>query len=148
MAGRFIDKPRVYSLSQYRSGGRHDQLGKKYPRTVAPRGPWRYEKPVIVLTGRRTMSSAESFALMMAQCPQVTTLGDRTAGSSGNPRLLKLPGEITVRLPRWLDMDAQGKPIDSVGVKPDIPVKTSVSDFTATHDPVAETALKTLRSKT
>lgn len=147
MAGRFVDKRRVYSLSQYRSGSRHDQLGKKYPRTVAPRGPWRYEKPVIVLTGRRTMSSAESFALMMAQCPQVTTLGDRTAGSSGNPRLLKLPGEITVRLPRWLDMDPQGKPIDGVGVQPDVPLKTSVSDFTAARDPVVEAALKRLRGK-
>jgi C-terminal processing protease CtpA/Prc len=103
-----------------------------------------YEKPVIALTGQKTMSSAESYALMMGQCPQVTTLGDRTAGSSGCPRLLELPADITVRLPRWLDMDPKGKPLDFVGVKPEVVVETSVNDFKSNCDPVLQAALKRL----
>jgi hypothetical protein len=111
IAGRFTDTPRVYSSSRYRNGRGHDQLTPKQPRKFEPKGPWRYEQPVAVLCGQKTMSSAESLVLMLAQCPQVTTLGDRTAGSSANPRRLELPGEITVNLPRWIDLDPGGKPI-------------------------------------
>ena len=64
------------------------------------------------------MSSAESFALMLAQCKQATTMGDRTAGSSANPRQIELPGKIVVNLPRWIDLDPDGKPIDTAGVAP------------------------------
>jgi hypothetical protein len=145
LAGRFADRPRTYSLNQYRSGRKHGELGRKLERTFEPRGPWRYEKPVITLTGQKTMSSAESYALMMAQCPQVTTLGDRTAGSSGCPRLLRLPADITVRLPRWLDMDPKGKPLDFDGIMPEVVIKTSGNDFNSDRDPVLRAALNRLR---
>jgi C-terminal processing protease CtpA/Prc len=71
----------------------------------------------------------------------------RPPWSLGNPRLLNLPGEITVRLPRWLDMDPTGKPIDAVGVEPQILLKRSVNDFTAARDPVVEAVLGRLRRK-
>lgn len=145
MAGRFLDKERVYSVDQYRNGPKREQLGNKIPRKVGPRGSWHYTSPVAVLIGQKTMSSAESFALMMAQCPQVTTMGDHTAGSSANPRRLELAGGIAVNLPRWLDMDPSSKPIDLVGVAPAVPVKASAKDFTDTHDPVIEAALDLLR---
>ena len=34
------------------------------------------------------MSSNESFAAMMGECPNVTLMGDRTRGSSGNPKVV------------------------------------------------------------
>ena len=144
IAGRFTDSPKVYSSSRYRNGGRHEQLTPKMERKFERRGPWRYDRPVAVLCGQKTMSSAESFVLMLAQCPQVTTLGDRTAGSSANPRRHEIQG-VTVNLPRWLDLDPQGKPIDGVGVAPMVPVKASAKDFTADRDPVLEAALEFLR---
>ena len=118
IAGRLLDRRRVYSLSQYRNGPKHTDLGPKHERTCGPAGPWHYAGPVVVLQGRKTMSSAESFALALAQCPQVTTLGDRTAGSSGNPRRVDAGAGIVVNLPRWIDMDPEGKPIDAVGRRP------------------------------
>lgn len=147
IAGRLIDRPRVYGLNQYRSGPKHTDLGPKLRRTCRPSGPWHYVGPVIVLQGQRTMSSAESLLLALAECPQVTTMGDRTAGSSGNPRRIKLPAGITVNLPRWLDMDPQGKPIDAVGVTPDVPVKTTPADFSDRRDPVLTAALEELRRR-
>jgi len=146
VAGRFLDRERVYSLNQYRAGPAHDDLGPKLERKAAPRGPWRYQAPVVVLTGQRTMSSAESLALMLAQCPQVTTMGDRTAGSSGNPRRIELECGITVNLPRWLDMDPEGRPIEHVGVPPDVPVECAPGALDETHDPVAEAAFARLRA--
>jgi len=147
IAARFLDRERTYSTNQYRSGAGHDELGQRYERKFEPRGPWRYEAPVVALQGRKTMSSAESLALMFAQCPEVTTMGDRTAGSSANPRRLELPRGIVVNLPRWLDMDPDGKPIDAVGIAPMEPVDaTSVSDF-EDDDPVFDAAVRFLKKK-
>lgn len=145
MAGRFADKERVYSLNQYRNGPKHKQLGRKLDRKFRPRGSWRYEAPVAVLCGQKTMSSAESFVLMMAQCPQAVLIGDRTAGSSANPRRLELDGNIKVNLPRWLDMDPKGNPIDAVGIQPDVQVKVGLKDFTDTEDPVLEAGIAYLK---
>ena len=145
IAGRFVDEERIYSLNQYRDGPAHDDLGKRLERRFAPRGPWRYEAPVIALTGQRTLSSAESMALMLAQCPQVTTLGDRTAGSSANPRRLELACGIVVNVPRWLDMDPEGNPIEHVGIAPDVAIETEPDDFSDTDDPVLAAAFARLR---
>lgn len=145
VAGRFLEKKRVYSLNQYRSGPKHTDLGEEYERVCQPRGPWPYKSPVVVLIGQKTMSSAESFALMLAQAPQVTTMGDRTAGSSANPRVLPLPKKVEISLPRWLDMGPDGKPIDHVGVQPEIAVDAAPETFTETSDPVLNAALKHLR---
>ncbi len=144
LAGRFLDKEAVYSKSQYRTGKRHKDLGKAHERTFEPRGPWRYEAPVALLQGEKTMSSAESLALMFAQCPKVTTIGHHTAGSSANPRRLELDFGITVNLPRWLDLDPSGQPIDRVGVAPDVPIDApNPGDFQGA-DPVFEAAIQHL----
>ncbi len=145
VAARFADQKRVYSLNQYRNGPKHDQLGPKLERSFEPRGPWRYESPVVLLQGQRTLSSAESMALMFAQCPQVTTMGDRTGGSSGNPRRIELEGGIQVNLPRWHDMDPAGNPIEGVGIAPEVVVKAKPEEFTSVKDPVLDAALALLR---
>jgi hypothetical protein len=147
IAGRFLKRRCVYSLSQYRSGARHTDLGPRHERSCEPDGPWHYGGPVVVLQGQRTMSSAESFVLMLAQCPQVITLGDRTAGSSANPRRIDAGAGIVVNLPRWLDMDPQGKPIDAVGVAPRQKIETRPDDFTNDRDPVLTAALEEVRRR-
>jgi hypothetical protein len=148
IAGRFAERKHVYSKHQFRSGPRHDQLGPIMERAFEPRGPWRYEAPVVVLIGPRTMSSAESLVLMMDQCPAVTTVGDRTAGSSGNPRQLDLhEGRIQVNLPRWLDLDPDGTPIDARGIQPDIVVDTPDLESFRTQDPVVERAVRVLEKE-
>ena len=145
MAGRFLDKSVVYAKNQYRNGPKHSDLGDVLERACEPCGPWRYESPVVVLCGQRTMSSAEAFVLMFAQAPQVTTMGDRTAGASANPRTLEVADGIVVNMPRWVAMDADGKPFETVGIAPDVRVEAKPEEFTPTSDPVLEAALKRLR---
>ena len=145
VAGRFVDEPRVYATNRYRNGPKHEQFGDVLERVVEPRGPWRYGAPLAVLQGQRTMSSAESFALMLAQCPGATTMGDRTAGSSANPRRLELECGLEVNLPRWHDMDPDQNPIERVGVPPDVPLEFPIEAFTDERDPVLEAALRRLR---
>ena len=114
-------------------------------RKFGPTGPWQYDKPVVALFGRKTMSSAESMALMLAQCPNVTTMGHPTAGASANPRRVEVcRGKITVNMPRWLDMDPSGKPFEDVGIAPDKLIKADSGAFRR-GDPVVAAALKRLR---
>lgn len=145
IAGCFLDRERVYAMSQYRDGPAHDDLTKKFPRTLAPNPRWYYTGPVVVLQGQRTMSSAEAFVLMLAKCSNVTTMGDRTAGSSGNPRQVDAGAGIVVNLPRWIPEDADGKSFDTTGVPPDVPIETTDQDFTRTADPVLSAALERLK---
>ena len=147
IAGRLLDRRRVYSLSRYRNGPKHTDLDPKHKRACGPAGPWHYVGPVVVLQGQKTMSSAESFALALAQCPQVTTLGDRTAGSSANPRRVDAGAGIVVNLPRWIDMDPEGKPIDAVGVAPRVKIDAKPEDFSGDQDPVLAAALENLRTR-
>tara|TARA_R110002124_G_scaffold287325_1_gene472894 strand:+ start:311 stop:1939 length:1629 start_codon:yes stop_codon:yes gene_type:complete len=146
ISGYFIEKPTLYAMHQYRSGPKHTDLGNPQKRIVSPDQNWYYQGPVIVLQGERTMSSAEAFVLMLAACPHVTTMGDRTAGSSGNPRRIDAGAAIIVNLPRWIPQDASGNSFDTVGIQPDVPVKATPKEFTKTADPVLSAALKRLRT--
>lgn len=143
MAGRFTDEPRVYATQRYRSGPGRDELGPWSQRVLAPRGE-PFELPVVVLTGPAVMSSAEGFALALSACPTVTTLGARTAGSSGNPRVLELAGGITAAVPRWLAADPDHRHFEGRGIAPDVSVDPGADAF-ETADPVFEAALARLR---
>jgi len=145
IAGRLLEEAVVYSKNRYRNGAAHDDLGPVLDRVCEPRGPWRYEAPLVILWGRRTMSSAESMGLMLAQVPGAVTMGDNTAGSSGNPMQLTLEGGVRVNLPRWLDLDPEGRPIEHVGVAPEIRVEAEPAEFTNEADPVLAAALARLR---
>lgn len=147
MAGYFLDQPRLYAMHQYRSGSEHSDLGAKQKRIFIPNKNWYYQGPVIVLQGEKTMSSAEAFALMLAECPNVTTMGDRTAGSSGNPRRIDAGAGIIVNLPRWIPLDINGNSFDTVGIQPDIKIQAAPKDFTKTEDPVLTAALQRLRKQ-
>ena len=89
VAGRFVANTFVYGYSQVRSGPGHSDLTDKRPRSVAPRGPWRYGRPVILLIGQKCMSSNESFVAMMSGVqPQVRFGPKPGAFTSGHDDLL------------------------------------------------------------
>jgi Peptidase family S41/Tricorn protease C1 domain len=145
VAGRFLNKPFVYAYSQFRSGPRHNDLTGKMERTVSPRGPWRYSRPVVLLIGQKCMSSNESFVAMMSGDPDLTTMGDHTCGSSGNPRMVELPMDITVSVPRWIDYLPDGTALDERGFSPQLPFKPQPGAFEGQHDDLLAAALARLR---
>jgi C-terminal processing protease CtpA/Prc len=144
-AGRFLSKDFVYGFSQYRNGASHTNLTEKYPRTAPSKGPWRYNRPVVLLIGQKCMSSNESFIGMMTGAPEVTTMGDRTCGSSGNPKLFKLPLDITVSVPQWIDYMPDGTPLDERGFQPQIRFEPKPGAFEGVRDDLLAAALERLR---
>ncbi|MGH7967317.1 MAG: S41 family peptidase [Limisphaerales bacterium] len=145
VARRFIVKDFVYAYSQFRNGPGHNDLTQKMARSISPPGPWRYEHPVVLLIGQKCMSSNESFVAMMSGDPDLTTMGDHTCGSSGNPRMLELPLDITVSVPRWIDYLPDGSPLDERGFQPQVPFKPKPGAFEGNRDDLLSAALERLR---
>lgn len=144
VAGRFLEKPFVYGSSQFRNGPAHTNLTGHDKRTVVPHGPWRYDRPVLVLIGQKVMSSAESFVGMMTGDPLAKTMGDHTCGSSGNPEMVQLPLDLIVSVPRWIDYRPDGMALDEVGFEPQIPFHPSPGAFEEDHDDLLTAALARL----
>jgi len=144
VAGRFVPKEFVYGYSQFRDGPAYTNLTKKDPRQVQPRGPWRYDKPVILLIGQKCMSSCESFVGMMLGASNVTTMGDHTCGSSGNPKIYNLPMDLAVSVPLWIDYKPDGKPLDENGFEPQVPFVPQPNAFAGARDDLLTAALARL----
>ena len=140
-AGCFVDKPTVYSKNTTRADGEWSPV---YDRAVSPTaGRARYKGKVFVLMGPANMSSCESFLLMMKQAG-ATLVGERSYGSSGNPKPHDLGNGVTVFLSSWKDLLPDGTTLEGKGVAPDVEVKSKPAEF-ATTDPVLEAALKLAR---
>jgi len=147
VAARFVDTTRVYSSYQYRSGSDRNALTKKIKQTVSPRGPWRYNRPVILLMGQGCISACESFCAMMAACPNVTTMGDHTRGATGFPVPFKLGHEIEIHVPQWLVTLPDGQVVDGHGVLPDVPFVPKPDSFTEYRDELMTLTLARLRKE-
>ncbi len=145
-AGCFIDQLRVYAKHVYRDIHSPDGFSEPSERIVRPKkGRPKYRGKVAVLTGEAIMSSCEAFLLMMKQVPGCVLVGDRSFGSSGNPKPIHLSNGVVVYLPSWKAMRPDGTVFEGEGIEPDIVVEAAESDFDS-GDPVLEAALESLRS--
>ena len=98
-----------------------------------------YGKPTAVLTGPVNMSSNEAFLLMM-RAAGATLVGEKTLGASGNPQPVELGNGVTEYLPSWRAYQADGNPLEGVGLTPDVEVATNAADLQA-EDPVLDAAV-------
>jgi len=133
IAGCFLDKPAVYAAHVMRSGGK---FSEQSTRTVAPNpaGP-KFRGKVIVLTGPGTVSSCEALVLMMKQVPGCIVVGQKTAGSSGNPKIFDLGNGTSVSVPSWKAMRPDGTVFEGEGIAPDVEVQAKPADFER-EDPI------------
>jgi hypothetical protein len=144
VAGRFIEKPTIYSKNRLRENG---AWNGPFDRIVEPRTDRpRYNKPVAVLIGPKIVSSAESFVLMMKHGANAKLIGAPTRGSSGRPMPHPLGNGVTVYLSSWEDQLPDGTLLEATGISPDIPIKATPRDFSRS-DPVLDAALKSLADK-
>lgn len=145
IAGYFVSDRQLYGKHVYRDPKSPSGFSRTSERWLEP-NPDRphYSGRVAVLSGPAVMSSCESFLLMMKCVPGAVIVGATSQGSSGNPKPHDLRNGVTVLLPSWKDMTADGQEMEGVGVAPDIEVDRAPADF-QTSDPVLEAALAHLR---
>lgn len=145
VAGRFADRDRTYGFRRVRDGPGHDDLSSPEPLVVSPLGPRRFSGPVAVLTNRRSVSAAEGFVLAMRTVPNVTIVGDSTAGGSGLPLARELPNGWTYRFSASIWYDVSHAPFEEIGLAPDVWVRGSADELAARRDAVLDTALAVVR---
>ena len=92
------------------------------------------------------MRANESFVLMMKKAKDAIIVGQRTAGSSGNPKPYDLGNGVTVLLPSWQVLRPDGTCWEGEGIAPDVFVPCTSRDF-RDRDPPLDKALELLRKR-
>jgi carboxyl-terminal processing protease len=101
--------------------------------------------PTVLLQSAYTYSAAENFVLVMQRLPQVTTMGTTTAGSTGQPLILRLPHGIYAGITTKRDMTPEGEDIVGAGLAPDVEVHDRPSAIAEGRDLQLERAIEHLR---
>lgn len=143
-AGRFATSSETYAYAKFRNGPKHSDFTSLAPQIVSPAGPTQFRGRVIVLTNRKVYSSGEDFVLATRVFPNVTTMGDTTAGASGRPMTRELPNGWTFQLSTWVQYTADRKFFENIGLAPDVYVAAERSDIVRGADPILDRALATL----
>lgn len=129
LASRFALKPTAYARSRVRTPGGIDGWAEPVERVVEPDAtkPAKLHGKAVVLMGPANMSSNESFLRMMRHAGGAKLVGEKSYGSSGNPKPFDLGCGIMLMLPSWLDSDVDGTPTEGRGVTPDVRVEWAVT---------------------
>lgn len=147
-AGRFTRRSFPASYVEIRTDPRVTDLEMPLARTLAPRGPWQYTHPVVIIAGRGGLSATESFVAAMRTLPQVTVIGDTTGGASGNPTTFALGNGWQFTVPRWLEYGPDRQPIEGRGVAPHLAMTWDPEAYNASRDPLIDAAVGLLGERT
>lgn len=107
----------------------------------APADPQHHvDVPIAVLTSARTFSAAEDFVAAFDAMHRGITVGDTTAGSTGQPLFFQLPGGGSARVCTRNDRAPDGTVFEGSGLRPAISVSTTIDDLRRGNDIVLERA--------
>jgi C-terminal processing protease CtpA/Prc len=140
VAGRFLNGTHTFAYLRFRNGAAHDDLTGEIAQTVSPAG-YKFTGPVQVLANRHTMSAAEDFILAMRTQPNVTVIGDTTAGATGGPMPRELANGWTYELSEWIQYTPQHMIFEDIGLAPDVVVQPTPADYFARRDPALQRAV-------
>jgi len=114
---------------------------------VRPQGTDPYLGPIVVLIGPTTASAAEDFLIPLHASKRATLVGERTAGTTGQPLMIELPGICRARICTKRDTYPDGREFVGVGVMPDVEIHPTQADVVAGNDPVLNKGIELLRNR-
>ncbi len=135
----------VYELVRFRNGPERNEFGSWIEAKITPDDPVGYDNPVIVLTNRGVVSSAESFVNMLKALPNTLVVGDTTRGSSGNPQEFLLPNGWSYYVSSWQVVTPEFDWIEDHGIVPDHVIANTQDAFDQGKDLILEKALDLLK---
>jgi len=101
-----------------------------------------YDRPVVVLMNRSTMSWAETAVMMLRNGRNVTVMGTNSIGGNGNVAVLPLPGGIMMRYTGLGIYTADGGQTHRIGLPPDIRVEPTAKGVAEGRDELMEAAIQ------
>lgn len=146
LAGLFVNQPQTMGYMQHKTGPGHQDFSSPAPIRIKPAAGMRWQKPVVVLTNRRTYSAANAFVMFLCALENVTLMGDRTGGGSGMPFSSELPNGWSVRFSACPMTDVYGRHTE-LGIDPDIKVDITSEDYRRGKDTILDTAVEFLKRR-
>jgi C-terminal processing protease CtpA/Prc len=160
IVSRLTDKPLPGSswktrrhLGAWAAWGRKDDWFNGGTAMIQPvEGKQPFLGPVVVLVGPRTLSAAEDFLIPLHASHRATLVGQRTAGSTGQPLIMPLPGGGAAGICTKWDTYPDGREFVGVGVIPDVEVYPTQAEvaaglWSAGKDLVLERGVAVLQAK-
>lgn len=150
---RFIERP---IMPRGRRGGnpllvvnqgRIVQSLSAIPAVIEPDPVVRYTKPTVLLVDGRAGSAAETIALMLETAPNVTVVGSTTAGVTGGPTTISMPGGGVARFTGELMVRPDGEEFFTIGIVPSVTAKPTISGLRSGRDEVLERGVEVLRQR-
>ena len=145
LASLFVNEEKTAGYMCHKTGTGHDDFSTPQPLTLKPFSGLRWQKPVAVLTNRRTYSAANSFVMYLKGLTRVTIVGDRTGGGAGMPFTAELPNGWSLRFSACPMYDREMR-LTEIGIDPDVAANLTDDDFARGEDTIIETARALLRS--
>jgi len=150
IAARLTDKPVVAALLRHRvwHGPDPRELTVEDSRQEAyPAGKPAYRGRVAVLIDADAFSQAEHTALFLEASANVIFVGTPTAGTDGEVTGIVLPGAIPAHFAAMGIRHADGRPLQRVGILPDIWIEPTAAGIRQGRDEVLEKAVDALLRK-
>lgn len=145
IASHFTGIERLYMTTSIKNGPAEDDFTEPERWYIRPRGDRQFLKPIILLTNRFTISARETFCLAMRTLPQVTTVGDTTAGAFSNQINRELPNGwgYSISIGEWLS--SNGLSFEGQGIPPQVLVRNRREDVLNGKDEALEKAIELLQ---
>ena len=152
--GRLIDKPLKSSrwktrqyMPAFRAWGSEEKWYEGRHDSVEPRGEEPFLGPVAVLIGPGTVSAAEDFLIPLHASGRTTLVGERTAGTTGQPLTIRLPGGGSALICTKRDTYPDGREFVGIGIIPDVEAHPTQKDIATGRDVVLEKGLEVLKGQ-
>lgn len=139
LASLFVNEKTHVGYMTHKTAAAHDAFSALEAIYVDPFEGLRWQKPLVVLTNRRTYSAANSIVMYLKGLPKVTVMGDQTGGGSGMPFVSELPNGWIVRFSACPMFNREGQHTEH-GIAPDVKVDITSDDFARSIDTIIETA--------
>jgi len=107
-----------------------------------------YGGPLYILVDGGCFSACEDAVAPFKDNHRAVLVGERTAGSSGQPYQQNLKYGMGLSLSTKREYFLDGSRFEGVGISPDVEVKTRAADIREGKDPVLTEALALVRTST
>jgi carboxyl-terminal processing protease len=146
-AGYFFNRKVLFSQTKTRISGSKSKFNTKYS-YVLPHQP-HLSIPIILLIDGACLSSNEYFIAGMKDNKRAYLIGQKTGGSSGNPKKFKITYQkkiFELFVSTWVYLRPNGQELEGRGIVPHLAVKYQLDDFITHKDVVLERALSISKS--
>ncbi len=155
ITGRLINKPLPNGLWRsrkyipfFRAWGEQEEwyVGNHDPEPI-PLVENPFLGPIVILTGPATGSASQAFIIPFKAGGRAILVGEKTAGDTGMPLDVPLPGGAHAYVITTESMYPDGTEYDGIGVIPDVEVINRQQDIAAGRDRVLEKGMQILKSQ-